>query len=1259
MTLIVKFIKRCALACILSCTFAVSPSLADICFLPTGTCEQGAVAKTATHKTCDDYIKEGIYFATKQENMSCSLANIPGCELYECTVKSCEARGFKLGPTKNKNTLPMGYPDDAWKCESCKQGANFFWKCTPKPCEQGLKTIKECSETESFVESSTPTHKSGADLCGTCVPNSEMQCPDGSETSITPGCYECTHVGDTGYGGNHCYKCKSMGPDYSPEAEFLAVHDSSCYDFKTKRAADGGLCYKGVKMTCNEDSDQYLNEEVVNGKTLCKCRDYKYTFKVEPSLLSFDAAGGTKEFNVTSLRIGTEPEPWDYDVSTPSCPCTIDKSVDKVAVTCLPNPSENNVGCALTLIQTRGDTSIETITVGIRVNPDSCEVGQLSTICADSKCIAQPNGKTSVAGQTCYDCNNNECSPGYTPGEPPAAAGYDVDILKSGTRCYKAIEVVPDAELCPPSYFEEKQTCGNGYKEDSTSKSDGSLCYRCISEQCPAGKSCTDDPVCPSGKVCTDKVDCKTIQIGDVVKYYDCKCKASAINCGDGYDVDDENCTCTSKRCDIGYDERITTCESGWKLDEPKGKSGDLDCNRCIEETCPSGQTCKPWPYCSDGTDCTPNPNIECDTVKVGADLLYTNCKCKISASSCGEGYDFDSNRCECRESECPIGYKTETTSCTDGYDFTTSGKAGEKDCGKCTAKTCPAGQICTTDPICPNGQSCPNNPDITCDKIMLGDEAKYTNCRCTLSGTKNGYTLNADYCKWEANTCPNGTATEFSAAACPTGNTGGYQVVDTTNYAGDKVCKRCDENTCPSGKSCTPTPINPGDGGDATGNPNVSCQKIKLGANWYYYDCTCNVSDTKCGTGKKANTRACVCETCEGKLQSELYGAMTCEKITCGGQTRYKNCVPWGSQWKPSPNSKCNESKLSDDGNTYYDTSLICQCKRGYNSSSCNGKCASYEKCMTNGTANDDGASCYECKDDECDGSYVKEPNQCTSQGKEAKQVDTTEAGSKCYDCISTCSKKNYDGYPYAESEFIKSSPDYYEEFDPGCGAEKRYKCAGGATAVTQPNGKTVCTKTGNSGQKTKSDCDKELSSSDGWEYLGVDYPGTTAAREYMDKYKWPSYHYEIKSCAADSHTYMYGRKYSTVCNVYNYCYEPSSNFRCFQTNQVFNMENQGFCCETSGNRANVYGSSGVITTTDEYCCYKGEGCPTSRIATSDPAANQQPVSKCSKGVEVPKDQMSKYTKACGDSHMVPECKAPTSDSDYLCCTCTQRPNS
>ncbi len=1269
---IAKTIKRCAYVCMLSCIIHVSPSWADICFLPTGACEQGSAAKISAKRTCEDYVREGIYYSQKQENMSCSLANIPGCSnLYECTVKSCEASGFKLGPTNKKTILPLGYSSAAWKCESCDQGSKFFWKCTPEPCAPGYVTSKECSDTETFVDPETPTHKSGVEMCGTCVPNAEIQCPEGTESSITPGCYECSHAGNTGYGGSQCYRCKSMGSDYYPEAEFLAVHDSSCYDFKTKRAADGGLCYKGVKITCNEESDQYLSEEEVNGKTLCKCRDYKYTFEVEPQLVSFDAAGGSKEFKVTSLRIGTESEPWDYDISLPACPCSAAKAADKVTITCPPNMSESNVGCAMTLVQTRKDASIDTKTVGIRVYPDSCEVGQLSTACADSKCVAQPNGKTSIAGQTCYNCNNNDCGAGWTPGEAPAPEGYDVKVLESGAKCHKAIEIEPDAETCPAGYSENKQECMAGYREEKTAKSDGTECFKCVSEDCPPGKDCTDDPVCPSGRVCPDKVDCDSKQVGNDTKYFDCKCKPSTINCNDGFVVDEENCNCTSKDCETGYDKGVTSCEEGYKLETSNSKSGDEVCGRCVKETCPSGKTCTPWIQCDDGTNCEPNPDIKCDKIKLGSETMYTDCECKITASSCQEGQVFDKNRCQCRAEDCPVGYDTKVTSCSDGYDFSKSGKSGDKDCGKCTAKTCPTGQTCTDGPICPNGSSCSNNPDVECQNIKLGENNKVTNCRCTLSGTKDGYTLDTGNCKWVKKECPAGTSTDMSEAVCPTGTNGGYHITDTGDKAGDKTCKRCDENTCPSGKTCTPSPVNPGNGGDGTGNPYVNCQKIKLGAKWAYYDCTCKISDQACGSGKKANTTACACETCEGKLQSELNGAMTCEKITCNGQTRYKNCVPWGSQWQTTSNSSCNESKVSDDGRTYFDTSKVCQCDKGSASSNCSGQCTSTQKCVSSGSSTKDGSSCYQCKNDTCPSGQTKDPNDCVSISKTSgtqdpssmyytyKAAGTTDAGSTCYTCSSSCTPKACSGYTYTESNFIKSSTSFYEECDPGCGEAKKYKCKDGAVPSEQPNGKTVCVSSGTGGSSTdkKANCDKQYSSSSGWEYLGADYQGSAAAREYMDKYKWPSYHYEIKSCTTGSNTYMYGRKYNTVCNIYNYCNNMSTNRQCYQTTQVSNMESMGYCCATSGSKSDVYGSYGVITSTDEYCCYAGEGCPISRVGNG--TVIEAPASKCPSGeTEVAKSNMAQYTKACGDSKRVPNCTSPSSTADYVCCTCNARPS-
>ncbi len=1265
---IAKTIKRCAYMCILSCMIHVAPSWADICFLPTGDCERGATAKADEQKSCDEYVAMGRYYKTEQEGMSCSVVNISGCSLYECTGMSCENKGFKLGPTDSKTHLPLGYSSNAWICESCLEGADYFWKCLPKPCAGNYKTRSECAENETLIEPETPVNRSGIEICGVCVSNSELTCPEGSSSVIPTGCYECANVGDTGYGGNPCYKCKTMG-SYQPESEFLATHDTSCYDFTTKSAADGELCYKGTKRTCGEKSDQYLSEEVVNGKTMCKCRDYTYEFTVNPSLLQFDASGGTKSVAVTSKHIGNEAEPWEYNVSLTACSCSASKSQsgDKVTVTCPPNKSENEAGCTMTLIQTHVDTTVDTKTVGIRIYKDSCESGQLSTVCADGNSVAQPNGKTSVSGQICYKCNNNNCGAGWIDGDAPASEGYDVKVLESGKTCHRAIEIPQDAETCPAGYSEAEQECMAGFKLTKTQRSDGSYCYKCVSEDCPAGKDCTDEPVCPNGNPCSGKVDCDSKPVGNGTKFFDCKCKPSAINCGAGFNVDKENCSCTSKDCEAGFDKGITSCEPGWKLEKSNSQAGDAVCARCVKETCPAGQICKPWIQCKDGTSCDPNPNIKCDPITLGAEKMYTNCKCKITASSCTEGQTFDDNRCECRDAGCPVGYDTKVTSCPEGYEFSKNGKSGNADCGKCTAKTCPSGQICTDTKVCPNSTSCANNPDVECQTIKLGDSTKLTNCRCTLIGkTKTGYTLDQGYCKWVKQECPSGTSTDVSAANCPTGDIGGYHIVETNNKSGDAVCKRCEANTCPAGKSCMSTPICP-NGQSCTGNPYVSCQKIKLGASWAYYDCTCKISDQACGTGKKANTTACACEGCEGKLQSELNGAMTCDKITCNGQTRYKNCVPWGSQWQTTSNSSCNESKVSDDGRTYFDTSKVCQCDKGSASSNCSGQCMSTQKCVSSGSSTKDGSSCYQCKNDTCPSGQTKDPNDCVSISKTSgtqdpssmyytyKAAGTTDAGSTCYTCSSSCTPKACSGYTYAESEFIKNTTDNYEECDPGCGAEKKYKCKSGTTANKQPNGKTVCASSGSgtTGNK-KVDCSKKYSSADGWEYLGEAYQGTQAANEYMKKYAWPKYKYEIGNC--DS--YMYGRKYNTVCNVYNYCNNNSTNRQCYNTTLVTSMESSGFCCATSGNKSDVYGEYGSVSSIEEYCCYQGQGCPVSKVGSSNP--NQTPsTSKCPSGqAEVGKSNMPQYTKACGDNKRVPSCTSPSSTADYVCCTCSARPS-
>ncbi len=1230
-------------------------SWAVMCFLPTGECESGAQTRSEESKSCADYVTpDGPYYledhTDASTNTTCELVNRGGCSLYFCTVSTCQQQGFLITDREKK----AFYPEAAYDCKSCKQGNSYWWNCPPKPCSGTYVTEASCdAETETF-KAVEGAGRSGHSSCGECIKNTDLSCPDGTTDYIPTGCYACDPLTSTGPSGKICYKCHRLGNDYMTEAEYNVKYENNfCVDRTEKATADGGLCYKAVDHPCPIDI-QYKKFEIIEGKEICKCYDYEYEFSANPTSLRFTAAGGDKVINVVSKRIGNEEEPWEYSAPTKVGNCTITKFDDHLAVNCPTNPTTTVASETLTIAQSKGGgIDTRTIVINVVVDADKCMVGQLEKSCSDTTKAPIDNGTTSDAGQTCYNCVNNTCDPGYTPGKAPEDVGYEVYRMDSGELCHKRIETRGEEEKCPAGSDTATTSCTSGYHIEKVAEISGVDCNKCVSDSCPAGKTCTDDKVCPSGMSCPDTVDCKEIAIGDTIKYYDCKCKDSAIACDStGYKTDEQNCECVAKRCDVGYDERITSCESGWKLDTPKGKSGDLDCNRCVEETCPSGQTCKPWPYCEDGTDCTPNPNIECDTIKIGANTMYTDCVCKINAGSCGEGFDFDSNRCECREKECPVGYKTEVTSCTRGYDFDTKDKSGDKDCGKCTAKTCPTGQTCTTDKICPNGQSCPDNPDIECESIMLGDEAKYTNCRCKLSGSKEGYVLDEGYCKWNPAQCEEGYVAE--TPNCLDGYHPEYK-----GKSGEVKCTKCEANTCPAGKTCLPYPIAP-DNSDATGNNLVKCTKVKLGANIAYYDCTCLATDALCGTGKKANTRACICESCEGTAEPPA-GPYTCETLTCGGQMRYKNCIPWGNHWKIDPVSKCNTPKQATDGKTYYNTTEICQCKIGYNSSNCGGKCSPYEKCMPGDTTNDDGATCYVCKDDECDAGLTKNPGDCvrslvrrenpeqSTVSFSYKHVDTTEAGTKCYRCVEECVPGDCSSYDYAESEFITSNSTYYKECDPGCNGGKRYKCVN-ATATKQPSGKYVCVPNGkSSNQNLKESCDDKYS---GWTYLGSDYQGSVAAKDYQEKYKWPAYFSEIGSCS----NYFYGRYYSSVCGVYSSCDNSSANLQCYATNTTANMENLGYCCVTSGNRKDVYGvNGGIIGTTNEYCCYQGEGCPKSRVPTEEPKPDNTP--KCSSGTltENAQSALANFAATCQKYNNHLECKAHPDTSDYLCCTCTR----
>ncbi len=925
--------------CTFLCTMLAIPSRAEICFLPTGSCEQGATAKEEKPRQCSEYVDNARYFSSAQSGMNCSLANIPGCPgIFECTASTCDASGYKLKGTSDEAEWPKNYTEEAWSCTSCKQGNTYFWKCSPKGCPEGYFTKKDanCPKGQQWVTRVEEAGKSGRGDCGVCDLRS---CPEGTQLVTPDGedyCYTCNLV-EILDDDRSCYKCTKMS-EYVTAAS-KEEQDNGCFTFKEKKAENGEKCYKPMPLVC--PVDQYLEKTEAG----CKCKDYIYEFTATPKEIEFTAAGGEKTVAVTSTRTGETTEVWEFTSPDKAADCTVARDGNALKVSCPTNPSTQDKLEAFEIVQTQESGIEHKIKITIKIAGDKCAQGQLTNVCTDSTCIAMENGMSSDAGQTCYDCKNNKCPEGYTEGVAPQSEGYASMKTESGKDCHMRTA----EEDCSNGYAKEVTSCEIGYHLETETLSQGSVCGKCESNVCPVGKTCRSEPEKKCGKDC----ECTTLKVGDQTVYFDCVCNEEVKTCGDNFTYNPESCECEPNRCPDGYDERTTSCEEGYKL-ETKGKSGNLDCNKCVDEQIPS--ECSLWQACKDGTNCAPNQHIKCEKRKYGSNTAYCNCTCDLDASKCGEGREFDENRCACQDKECPTGYDTATTQCEPGFTLTTQGKSGDKVCGKCEQIACPAGKDCV---------DCPTNQNIACQQVRLGYDDKCYDCKCTLQNCPDGQELNAAECKCVDARCTDGYSTETTS--CPDG----FEI-ETKGKSGNKNCNKCVERKCPAGEVCKPTPCEPGLG---TCIPN--CETIKLGNTVWYYRCKCPANaERMCPSGVvDHNTCRCLDDTCP---------AGTYKQSERDGSSRlYEKCANGQGQLI---------SRTDADSICYKCATEVCPAGTYL-------ECGEKQIASTAGQSNL-GHTCYICSDPEPDDTCPSGTVKKCGAGSTSEKAGTTEAGTQCYTC-------------------------------------------------------------------------------------------------------------------------------------------------------------------------------------------------------------------------------------------------------------------
>ena len=535
-----NYISRCLLGVAtvaLWCFMAVAPAKADVCFLPTGICELGARTKDADNKSCDYYVTKGIYSAVKQHE-GCSLANIPGCTLWDCPAESCEDRGYKIGPTDDDVNYPAGYAASSWTCTPCQEGTKFKWQCSPNKCPAG-KIKSECNAGEDWVEISS-YGKSGEEPCGECQSN----CPSGSSLTPTPGCYTCEIVKELD-ANRKCYKCKKMNSEYITQAAKDAQYDDSCYTYQTQQAGDLTMCYRPIDIECGKD--QFKKTETVAGKMMCKCRDYTYEFRLKNASdgnIVLAANGQSKLVEIVSKRCGDGCEDWEYTIASISgngqLKVTKVSNGTKLQIDGPVNKSQTtDLNYTIRLRQLWGDeaTYSTDVYINVRVEHDTCPANapQFTDTCQSG--WKSKNEGTSVTGEKCYKCYNDTCNSGFSNkgvgGSCPPDGAYFVETTDYGSTCCK-----PKPDICPEGFTNigtssdcsasmgrvgnyqrrttdfghycckaEDDTCPAGYTKGPTpndghnyyeqSTAFGSNCYMAKPDTCPGSQEKEED--CPCG----------------------------------------------------------------------------------------------------------------------------------------------------------------------------------------------------------------------------------------------------------------------------------------------------------------------------------------------------------------------------------------------------------------------------------------------------------------------------------------------------------------------------------------------------------------------------------------------------------------------------------------------------------------------------------------------------------------------------------------------------------------------------------------
>ena len=704
--------------------------------------------------------------------------------------------------------------------------------------EADKHAVTKCAKDEDCASDQYCTMGMCKDLCARNTTKKKVKC-----SGETPVCTADNHDSYCACNDESCgaaLSCKKVGSRYSCEP-CGAGEKCGCPDGKMSNGA--GKC-----VTCNFDTDCADNEVCSNPKTeaaactvlTCPTGQYVANHKCNSCAEAITGCQAcTSKTNCTTCHVKYQnPANNGGQCVMKTCP----------AAQYLNEEDGNCYPCSNGCTKCTGPSNCQSCQAAYNlVSGAYCEL----KTCPQGTYLSMSDGQCYACPSTC-----SACSTVMNTGETSACTACVNDYKLSGTQCVlKSCSEMGYTTSCGGDYnaipanksgsdgtcysCQQKScgemgystSCGGDYNANATGKSgrDGT-CYSC------SKKSCSQMGYRTS---CSGNENATYVKSGSDGSCYSCSTKSCSqmgysTSCGANYNAtyktsgSDGSCySCSLKSCSAINSSYRTSCGSGYTANSTGVSGSDGACVTCsaISGYCTSDNQCASNQRCSNNrcvavscSTCYEAKNHSCSkisrcctsnrecasyekcvnnscTVKTCAEQGYsTSCPSGYTKNSASSGAD---GACyTCTASACPSGYSTSTTSCSGAYSFSTNGKSGSKDCGKCVA--CQKGSQCG----CPSGKVADGNGNCIstarkCSEInssyyvptstsgnfiYTGDTGSDGKCAKLCSGSGSNYQINHEWCL----SCPSNNGCLHSDVAgthkCCTSCNSGYYMSGSNN---------------------------------------------------------------------------------------------------------------------------------------------------------------------------------------------------------------------------------------------------------------------------------------------------------------------------------------------------------------------------------------------------------------------------------------------------------------------------------------------